>query len=409
MSEAPLFRKKALERLSSPENLHEFVSITSARSWLAILALSILLLGLGFWAFLGTLPKIVEGQGILIQSGGIAEVSLPGTGIVNEILVEEGQLVRPNDTLAIIAQPELQLQINNAREQVSYLLLKRTQWVRYQLEDQALQALLLEKFALHQKLTQIHRQIRAQEQSLYQLQAQKNKQVARQNSARLALIRLQRAQLLYQNEQKKIETQINLLGGATLRELEDYEAQLREVEQTLNELEVRLSLTAYLKSAYPGKVIEIMTKKGQLIEAGLSVMSLEIQNQTASRLEAVIYFSPEEGKKIEKGMTVRLAPSTVKTEEFGYLQGVVEKVSEYPATRRGMMRVLGNAELVETFANGEPPIAVQVKLKAKPQNPSGYAWTSAQGPKKPLKAGTLCQARIEVARQKPIQFLLPRF
>ena len=93
-------------------------------------------------------------------------------------------------------------------------------------------------------------------------------------------------------------------------------------------------------------------------------------------------------------------------EEYGYIEGVVTKVSEYPASRQGMERVLGNAELAQTFSKLEAPIAIHVRLKTA-KTSSGYKWTSASGPDMRIKGGTLCAAKIVIAKQRPISLLLP--
>jgi len=117
---------------------------------------------------------------------------------------------------------------------------------------------------------------------------------------------------------------------------------------------------------------------------------------------------PNEGKKIEKGMEVKLSPSTVEVEEYGYIIGYVEKVSEYPSTFQGMLRTLGNIELVKTFTNNGPPIAVTVLLDDDSTTFSGFRWTSTKGPRLEIKSGTLCSSKIITEKRSPISLLFPK-
>ena len=64
-----VFRKVALDRLSSPEQLDQLVKITTPSGWLALAALIILLVMLLVWAVFGTVPSQVSGPAILIQTG----------------------------------------------------------------------------------------------------------------------------------------------------------------------------------------------------------------------------------------------------------------------------------------------------------------------------------------------------
>ncbi len=40
-----LFRKKSLERISSPEQLHDYMHVTSPRLWMLLIAVAVLLIG----------------------------------------------------------------------------------------------------------------------------------------------------------------------------------------------------------------------------------------------------------------------------------------------------------------------------------------------------------------------------
>jgi HlyD family secretion protein len=65
----PLFRKVAIERQASPEQLDVLMQITSPRGWLALLGLGAILLGALSWGVLGSISDTVTGQGILSQAG----------------------------------------------------------------------------------------------------------------------------------------------------------------------------------------------------------------------------------------------------------------------------------------------------------------------------------------------------
>jgi HlyD family secretion protein len=144
-----------------------------------------------------------------------------------------------------------------------------------------------------------------------------------------------------------------------------------------------------------------------VIEAGTPIVSIEVARAHAETvLEAVLYISPSEGKRIDEKMAVRIAPSTVRVEEYGYVEGIVEKVSEYPATKQGITRTLGNPDLAQNFTKDELPIAVVVKLlPAKTR--SGFKWTSRKGPNSPIKAGTPCEGQIILDRQTPFKVFFP--
>jgi len=49
-----LFRKKSLDRVSSPEQLNDYIRVTTPSVWLVMLGLVILLAGMLVWGIFGT-------------------------------------------------------------------------------------------------------------------------------------------------------------------------------------------------------------------------------------------------------------------------------------------------------------------------------------------------------------------
>ena len=49
-----IFREKSLERVSSPEQLNDYIRVTTPSVWLVLLAVIILLLGMLAWSIFGT-------------------------------------------------------------------------------------------------------------------------------------------------------------------------------------------------------------------------------------------------------------------------------------------------------------------------------------------------------------------
>lgn len=97
-----IFRKVALDRLSSPEQLDQLVKITTPSGWLALVALIVLLVMVLLWAALGTIPSQVTSPAILIKTGGIKNVASPFAGQVSNLTVSAGDLVEQGDTLATV-------------------------------------------------------------------------------------------------------------------------------------------------------------------------------------------------------------------------------------------------------------------------------------------------------------------
>lgn len=58
--EKPIFREKSMERISSPEQLNDYIKVTHAGIWLALAAVLVLLAGFIVWGIVGKLETKVN-------------------------------------------------------------------------------------------------------------------------------------------------------------------------------------------------------------------------------------------------------------------------------------------------------------------------------------------------------------
>lgn len=63
MENKELFRKKAVERVASPEQLNDYIHVTSPAIWMALVGIILILTGGIVWGIFGNLYTTVEGAG----------------------------------------------------------------------------------------------------------------------------------------------------------------------------------------------------------------------------------------------------------------------------------------------------------------------------------------------------------
>ncbi len=66
MEDQSVFRKKSLERISSPEQLNDYIKVSNPSVWIVIAALIILLGATFYWGFAGSIPSKVTCNGITV-------------------------------------------------------------------------------------------------------------------------------------------------------------------------------------------------------------------------------------------------------------------------------------------------------------------------------------------------------
>ena len=80
--EQSLFRKETMDRISSPEDLTDYLKVTNPGIWVVLVAVIVLLGGIFAWSCVGTLET--TSRATVVVSGHSAIVVLKETGDLNE-------------------------------------------------------------------------------------------------------------------------------------------------------------------------------------------------------------------------------------------------------------------------------------------------------------------------------------
>lgn len=119
------FREKALERLSSPEQLDKLMMVITPKGWIALLCFAALLfLGI-LWGFFGSIPIEVTGKGIILTEKGLFSLSATTNGIVAEVPIEIGAWVAKGDTIAKIFDEKVMQTIREEEQKLEELIAKQ--------------------------------------------------------------------------------------------------------------------------------------------------------------------------------------------------------------------------------------------------------------------------------------------
>ena len=115
------FRKEALKKLSSPEDLDRLMPVTDSRGWIALLAGGVFLFSVLVWGFLGTIPVTISGDGITMVTGSIDAIYIRTSGVLRQFYVKGGDVVKKGEVIALIEQPELHESVETARSEAEFI------------------------------------------------------------------------------------------------------------------------------------------------------------------------------------------------------------------------------------------------------------------------------------------------
>ena len=408
------FRQQALAKVTNPDQLDQALRVVRPRHVLGLVVVALVTLVGLVWSVWSTAPVKAGGLGVLLSPSGVASITAPDAGHVDQLLVRAGDRVTVGQPVAQIRRlehlDEMQAAAEEARavenrrqalqEQVSAQDRMQTELVRQMRQTQTDRLASLE--ALRQALEK-RRDGESGLRALGMLTAAKlfetESQLAQvNNDIALARNRLSELSLTLEQDASKRH-----------QELTNLQINVQNLSRRADNLRREYQRNSQVMATRAGTIAELAVDINDPVAPGQLIARLLADNEADSSvtLTAIAYLPATEGKKVKPGMPALVTPSTVKVELEGYVHGRVTRVAELPATREGLLRRLKNAAQVEDILKAGAPFEVEVELQRDPSTYSGYAWTSGKGPNLRIEPGTLARTEVVVERIHIISLVFP--
>jgi multidrug efflux pump subunit AcrA (membrane-fusion protein) len=365
-----MFRQKALDALNTPEKLDQPIQLIRPTFWALLISLSGLTIYLIVWSVFGKIPVRISGKGILAETNTLQTLQSEQQGRLINYNVKAGDCIRKGQVVATIDPEDFQLRIRRIKGELSALQYQNT--VENEL---AHKQLFIAQNDLN-RLTPYRGQGSISEQTFIEKES------------------------LLQQLRAKLESEMNNRRNLILNKQLELDATLKE----------QASKTI-IRSPQDGCVSDILAKIGQYLQPGSAVLELASSTNKTS-LDSLGYFSPNDGKRIRVGQSVRITPSTTNAQRHGGIEGTVLSVKELPVSKEALMIRLGNTSVVDSIFNSgqnqsNPLIEVRTSLKKDPKTYSQYDWGGGPGPELKLSPGTPTEIRVLVEGRQPISYLIP--
>ncbi len=406
-----LYRKKALEYLSSPDQLDNLMSFSSPGYWLSLIGIAIIIAVIIIWGIFGRIPKEVTGSGLIVRSGGIRQVQALGIGYLSTVNVKEGDVVIKGQPLAVIVQVQTLENIRTNKDNLRYLRREAEEIAELDKDKKKIHLASIEKI---QK--EYHGIIEKTQKNLNLIKGitdiykklDKDKAISHVNYIRFL-------QQLIEAEVKLTDNQTRLANLPYESFMVDYEKQYSKLTKELkiyNLVNRQNSLlqmhveSSIVYSPISGRVLSVEVRPGDNVRNGSPLMSI-VETGREQNVEVLAYLSPDQGKKVKVMMEANVSPTIAKPQRYGSIRGVVTDISEYPVNSETMMSELDNAELVKELSKEGAPYRAVISLIPSITNKSGYEWTSSDGPSFLIGPGNLCHISVSVKELAPISYVFP--
>ena len=411
----PLFREEARKQYESPEKLDEAVRVISRFERLLLAAGVVVCGALLCWSLFGTIDVRVTGTGMIMFPQGTPAITSLVNGVVETLYITVDQQVKKGDPIAYIYQPELDIQENTMKRYLNDYTQAHERMKELETKNlnETLRSYQSQKDQLNSSIQLANDQIElllVQEESYHALY---EKGIASQQDYDKAQVARMNAQVSLKNQQSQLDSIHKAVHDAQTQyelTIQQRELNMAQQEHQIAEQNNRRTQEGKIYAPSNGIICEVSVSEGQTVSMNSLIALIEEHepDETATiNLEAVVFVNSVSAKKVREGQQALISPTIVRPSQYGSITGSVTSVSYFPLTQTRLASLIPDSVLNQQLLSQGSVFEVRLKLDKHPSSPSGYHWTSGEGPEIQIYSGTLTNAMICVEQRKPISYLIP--
>ncbi len=154
-----------------------------------------------------------------------------------------------------------------------------------------------------------------------------------------------------------------------------------------------------------GEVLVLQVLPGEVVSFGQTL--LWFQKPSEKNL-IYSFFSLEKGDQIKPGMPAHIAFDSTRTELYGKMEGVVKEVLPLVVNQQSdVVKSIPSESLRKYLATQSLSVIVSIEPTLDPSTPSGYRWTTKEGPPYKIPFGSIADVKVTLAEKRPITYVIP--
>ena len=403
---------KEPEHVSSPEQLDQTITVINHHGWVSLVALGVLLVAAIIWGIFGRIPEKVNGAGLLINSSDLMSVTYSYGGTIKNVFLESGMEVQKGQIIARIEREDLLESI-----QVANLKLEILQ----QTYDTSTPLITRQADMTDEMLAKSEKDFQTQIVNVSnQLDTAKRKEKTMKELfddgliTEMEYLETRKEVLSMEMQKQSAEQQLLNAGVNRVKTSSDLKQEKMNLQHQIDEAKKQLEIAqrnyqiaTKIVSPVAGKIYEVSVARGSYVASGSTVAIVEPYLTDGETLRAVMYFPVKDGKRVKRGMNIAVIPTTTKQEEYGFIQGIVTSVSDFPVSPQYLQTVMQNPVLAQSFTAESSPIEVRISMVPDPTTETGFKWSSSRGPNDTLTPGISTTGFVIVRSQRPIEMIVP--
>ena len=376
------------------------------------MALGVLLVAAIIWGIFGRIPEKVNGAGLLINSSDLMSVTYSYGGTIKNVFLESGMEVQKGQIIARIEREDLLESI-----QVANLKLEILQ----QTYDTSTPLITRQVDMTDEMLAKSEKDFQTQIVNVSnQLDTAKRKEKTMKELfddgliTEMEYLETRKEVLSMEMQKQSAEQQLLNAGVNRVKTSSDLKQEKMNLQHQIDEAKKQLEIAqrnyqiaTKIVSPVAGKIYEVSVARGSYVAPGSTVAIVEPYLTDGETLRAVMYFPVKDGKRVKRGMNIAVIPTTTKQEEYGFIQGIVTSVSDFPVSPQYLQTVMQNPVLAQSFTAESSPIEVRISMVPDPTTETGFKWSSSRGPNDTLTPGISTTGFVIVRSQRPIEMIVP--
>ena len=342
--------------------------ITDINFWIRSLTWSMIFLVLTILLFLffSKVEEVIVVRGKISPKGRVKEINFPAGGIVEELLVKEGDFVKKNQLLIKLDSKNIKQKVDSLYKNLN---IKKKQILALEKSKKDLIKLYGEKIKIKENVLIIESEIFEKMKRLLNEGAIPNLMFLKQQSKIVNL----------ESEIKQIKIQRNREIISEENEIEELKTILSSLTAELIDTEMNLNYRS-IKSPLDGSIFNLQPiSKGIVLDTKKPIMKIVPPNQ----LEALINIPSEKIGFISEKMLVEISPDSYHPNDFGIIKGKLINIAKdsLPLQENNQYFYAAKVNLDQQF----------LSLK--------------DGSKLPLKAGMTLKANIKLKKSNLLEII----
>ena len=392
--------------------LAAFTMISRPR-WMWLLILTLAVIALLLYGFLGSVPKAVRGVGLTRTHLDLYTVAAPQSGIIEKIHIEIGSKIALNTPIFSLTAKVFEVQMQSARDRLALL----------RSEDEDLTATSESTLAetrrrLESSISEAKKSIEDSTELLDLRKSLLDEQEKLLQQGFVAKETVLGTRTTVASLRSEIESARTSIAASRLEatQSEATIAQARsgrrgtiqQAEAAIQKFEKQQRNDYTIRSVVAGTVLEISTAVGDPVSEGEELIVVEPEGVEDGVIDVVAFLPQRKAKELEVGDAVQVSPSFASRSRYGFMKGTLTSIDLYAATDGELERFIQSSSMITDLEQKYQSVLVaKVKLERDPRTESGLAWSTRDGWPGTISPGTILDLQVIFEVDRPIDLLLP--